>query len=1149
LLALHARHDLVARLSTGAFPLVQLLPRPLLLLLILPGFATQRSVKDQTRCTFMTIGMLLQLLIHQKDTALNGVSHIIIDEAHEREVDMDLVLTVLKRRLMAHDPSSSGPPPFRLIIMSATFNAGIFADYFAHVPLRSRGAGQPSAAVEVRQPLNPNAEPFVPGEGEGAGAARPSDTANAALVNAAPLSTATDDEDEKETQAAASRGAVTVQKQPAPVKQVGAKCFPVHVYYSNQLQAALGEEGLPALRNSKLEEADASTPEGQAEMAAAIAKEKESGLKMDKKLYDAVVWILTHLRRIEQGHYEDMCVPESCHSGAVLVFAPGVPEIMDLLDKLVDGGVDDRKFLVIPLHGLLEDKRQEQIFAPCRDGRRKVIVGTNIAESSVTIPDISYVIDLGLEKMPCFDAANNTDELLLKRCSQASAGQRSGRAGRVAEGVCFRLYSEAAFARAMPRFAPPEILRTSLTNLVLKVKIIDPEDTAPEHEGLSMLAECIQPPAVTVVQQSLQKLCLLGALSRASGRVTTLGVVLSHLPHVDLSVGWLLLLGHAMGSLVPAATLAAGLALHQDIYMQPFVHPVQSEDKAMAKLRTDAAFAEADVSYFMPRLVRLVKHGCQSAPITNFHLFGKWSTTREEHGDAAARELLAAECAAPKRLRQQELSRDDLLRRLKQQGFSEELEDEDSDGEGIDMSATDSALGSHDVASKDAKEMALPGELLLKAILLGAFPSNIAVATPARPYPPPQLAMATSTDPARTVYFKCELSDEGQRTADATPQQPPPRVDFAQAPGMAALERALQQCCVPPEEEGWGGGQGIAIGGGLDAPKPRLSLARGGKGDQQYLVAEFPTAIDALLGVRLVGLRKRYPILGGRTTESGAVPMLTQPAFRPRLAFSRTAHKTEADLAEGTNRGHLVELHWQSSCALLHDADEPDAGTDGSSPRSEVVAGHLACSPTSGGARYLVSTGYLRPGYSRHRLLALHPTLLPSTPMVSELMLLVFAREVSWLVCEPPPQPVGEPLPAIKFAGAEVNRGDDATVLVFCRVLTDADIELINRIRKALSRAMGTQLGESGNGKILRRDLAILLVGRQRSVQQPPPKPWRKIVATELQDWDELWAPLLRAEEVVATVSRHHALVTQRATEQAAARARAAQETFMEEMM
>jgi hypothetical protein len=67
-------------------------------------------------------------------------------------------------------------------------------------------------------------------------------------------------------------------------------------------------------------------------------------------------------------------------------------------------------------------------------------------------------------------------------------------------------------------------------------------------------------------------------------------------------------------------------------------------------------------------------------------------------------------------------------------------------------------------------------------------------------------------------------------------------------------------------------------------------------------------------------------------------------------------------------------------------------------------------------------------------------------------------------------------LPAIKFAGAEVNRGDDATVLVFCRVLTDADIELINRIRKALSRAMGTQLGESGNGKILRRDLAILLV-------------------------------------------------------------------------
>ena len=188
------------------------------------------------------------------------------------------------------------------------------------------------------------------------------------------------------------------------------------------------------------------------------------------------------------------------------------------------------------------------MFEPAAPGVRKVIVATNIAESSVTINDISYVIDFGLEKvqqvltnarqkwsagstvkaaatlmcpmflagvlvlvpvlvlmlrlplrqLPFFDARNNTEALLLKRCSQASAKQRAGRAGRVMPGVCFRLYSKVAHDKAMPRFAPPEMLRTSLLTLVLKVKIMDKGDG--DRNVGSLLLECIQPPPIDSVR-------------------------------------------------------------------------------------------------------------------------------------------------------------------------------------------------------------------------------------------------------------------------------------------------------------------------------------------------------------------------------------------------------------------------------------------------------------------------------------------------------------------------------------------------------------------------------------------------------------------------------------------------------------------------
>ena len=340
------------------------------------------------------------------------------------------------------------------------------------------------------------------------------------------------------------------------------------------------------------------------------------------------------------------------------------------------------------------------------------------------------------------------------------------------------------------------------------------------------------------------------------------------------------------------------------------------------------------------------------------------------------------------------------------------------------------------------------------------------------------------------------------------------------------------------------------VGGGLGEPvKPQLVLCRGAKGEQ-HVVAQFPTAEEALLAVRLVGMRRQYPIMSAKA-EGGGVPLVTNAEFMPRLAFGRPAHKTQADLDCGTNRGHLVELHWHSSTALLH--EKPSAAVAGTSLGSHGDGWQPPLQPGAPGSErscYLLSTGFLRPGYSTHRLLAMHPTLLPTDdgdqrsghgPMVAELMILAFAREVSWLIGLDS-----------ELAGAEVGSGDDATLLLFTTALSEKDIELLNTVRATLSDAMGPKglAANSGGDRrrhrggkhererrsnsgaevaavalALKRGLAQLLVCEKRTVWPagPPPKPWRKVQATQMADWDQLWAPLLQRAEAMPAFQQQQA--------------------------
>ncbi len=206
--------------------------------------------------------------------------------------------------------------------------------------------------------------------------------------------------------------------------------------------------------------------------------------------------------------------------GSVLVFMPGTMEIDRLCRELErataegDGGCD---LCVLPLHGSLPPQRQRAVFDPPPRGRRKVVVSTNIAETSITIPDVTVVLDSCRVKEMGYDVARQMPRLQESWASQDSLTQRKGRAGRVREGVSFKLVRRKTFAR-LPAHGTPEIRRVPLDHLVLQIKALGVE----EHPAV-VLARALDPPDPKAVQDAVDVLTDLKALEegavRARGRV------------------------------------------------------------------------------------------------------------------------------------------------------------------------------------------------------------------------------------------------------------------------------------------------------------------------------------------------------------------------------------------------------------------------------------------------------------------------------------------------------------------------------------------------------------------------------------------------------------------------------------------------------
>jgi ATP-dependent helicase HrpA len=417
---------------------------------------TDHSSRDSL-VKLMTDGILLAELQH--DRMLSAYDTLIIDEAHERSLNIDFILGYLKQLLPRR-------PDLKVVITSATIDPERFSAHF-------------------------------------------------------------DD---------------------APIVEVSGRTYPVEVRY----------RPLVALRDGS-------------SLASSGTELDEDGEVITRDQTEAIVDAVREL--VAEG------------PGDVLVFLPGEREIRDTADVL--SGLTTRPadaFDVVPLYARLSAAEQHRVFE--RHSRRRVVLATNVAETSLTVPGIRYVVDAGLARISRYSSRTKVQRLPIEPVSQASANQRAGRCGRVEAGVCIRLYSEEDYL-ARPEFTDPEILRTNLASVILQMSalglgdvarfpFLDPPDSRNVKAGVQLLEEL----GALVSTGSRRDASSLGSSGRATGRgpkLTRLGRQLVSLP-VDPRLARMVIEADDRGCLREVLVISAALSI-QDPRERPVEQQAQADQK------------------------------------------------------------------------------------------------------------------------------------------------------------------------------------------------------------------------------------------------------------------------------------------------------------------------------------------------------------------------------------------------------------------------------------------------------------------------------------------------------------------------------------------------------------------------------------------
>ena len=406
-------------------------------------------VSMDSRIKLMTDGILLAET--QGDPLLAAYDTLIIDEAHERSLNIDFLLGYLKALLPRR-------PDLKLIITSATLDAERFARHF--------------------------------------------------------------------TDAAGT---------PAPVIEVSGRLYPIEVRYR---PVALDD--------------------GDDEQEVASSSSAKGSRKKQRDLYDALVDAVDEAQR--------------CGHGDVLVFLPGEREIREATEalgkvRLLPGSE------ILPLFARQSAQEQARVFAS--SGGRRVVLATNVAETSLTVPGVRYVVDTGLARIKRYSPRNKVEQLRIEKIAQASIQQRAGRCGRVMDGICFRLFDEEDFKRR-PAHTDPEILRSSLAGVILRMKAL--------HLGEVEDFPFIDPPGSRLIGDGYTLLAELGAIEEGSERrtLTKIGLELAKLP-LDPRIARMMLAARERGALEEVLVIAAALSTQDP--RERSQENASAADQAHAKFR------------------------------------------------------------------------------------------------------------------------------------------------------------------------------------------------------------------------------------------------------------------------------------------------------------------------------------------------------------------------------------------------------------------------------------------------------------------------------------------------------------------------------------------------------------------------------------
>ncbi|KAI2615956.1 P-loop containing nucleoside triphosphate hydrolase protein [Hypoxylon sp. NC1633] len=462
----------------------------------------ENKTSSQTKITFVTTGVLLRRLqtsggrTEDVVASLADVSHVVIDEVHERSLDTDFLLSIIRDVLKRRKD-------LKLVLMSATLDAATFQDYFT------------SEGLQV------------------------------GLV------------------------------------EIAGRTFPVEDYYLDDIIRMTDF----TVDNSRYRDRD----EGM------DATDQNSGNKASQDPINKIIQKLgsriNYSLLVETAKAIDADLHYSNKKGGILIFLPGVAEIGRTVNQLKAVS----SLHVLPLHASLDTREQRRVFTSPPHGKRKVVVATNVAETSITIDDIVAVIDTGKVKETSFDPQNNMRKLEETFASRAACKQRRGRAGRVQAGKCYKLYTR-NLEQQMAERPEPEIRRVPLEQLCLSVRAMGTKDVG------GFLGRTPTPPEISAVANAVKMLQRMGALD--GDELTALGQQLAMIP-ADLRCGKLMIYGAIFGCLEESVVIASMLSTRS-----PFVSPPDKREEAKAA-RMRFSNGDGDL-------------------LTDLRAYQQWSTMAEE---------------------------------------------------------------------------------------------------------------------------------------------------------------------------------------------------------------------------------------------------------------------------------------------------------------------------------------------------------------------------------------------------------------------------------------------------------------------------------------------------------------------------------------